>query len=504
MGRFALGGDKSFESRAIRLLFCSLFFVAVALSLFGSLLPNSVADFSVQRAFLCLLIVLFVTVGFGAYFSVPNISSRSLWSLSLLVCIVVLVLAQAFFSGNHFKWVEPGLYIGFLASVILFGGLLGRNLSVLSVLEPVSVILGLSIVLYGFLSLNYYWFSLSDPEVKISDYLPWGFVNIRYWSHVATWLLPLVPLILGNRLASRSKLWKVAVMLGGAIWVWMVVLSSARGTSVSLVAGTGLAVLLFGRASLPWLKQFGAVLLCGGILWMLLSVVIPALLGFSFEGRELKMGSSGRWILWQESFVMSLQNFPFGMGPQAWLYHEPLVDGYKTSKAFGHPHNMYLMWAAEYGWLVVFLMFGLFFSAVFRLVGARRRLKVMTVPHSELILCGFMVSTVSALVHASISSVFLAPASMLIGLFVLIIFYAMLQRPEDRSFKLSSPVLRVKPIPAALCLTGLLAVSLWWLGEVYHYHQAMVRDLPVYLEQPSNAYFPRFWYHGYFPRSDSL
>jgi O-antigen ligase len=57
--------------------------------------------------------------------------------------------------------------------------------------------------------------------------------------------------------------------------------------------------------------------------------------------------------LWQEAWAMSWQNFPFGMGPQAWLTHDIITEAYRESRKFGHPHNMYLMWAAEYGWISI-------------------------------------------------------------------------------------------------------------------------------------------------------
>ena len=491
------------ERRLFGLFFCFLFVIAVALSLFGSLLPFPSGGFSIQRSFLCVLIVLLGVLGAWAFLTTPGFIEENLWPLTMVLSIGGLIFAHAFISNSHFRWIEPGLYVGFLGCIVLFGGLLGKSLSLKSLLEPMSVILGACVALYGAMSLNYYGFSLSDRDVKIADHLPWGFVNIRYWSQVATWLLPLLPLALINGLARRSRLWVLLVVLGGAIWIWMILLSSARGTVVSLLVGTVCAFVIFRHAVLPWLKLFGLLLLCGGIFWLVLSGLMPALLGVSFEGRELSIGSSGRWVLWQEAFAMSLQSFPFGQGPQAWLTHEPLTEAYRGSKAFGHPHNMYLMWAAEYGWLVVCLIFGMFAWMAHRLFKLRNLMGVNARSRDEVVLCGVTVSVASALCHASISAVFVAPASMLIGLFVLIVFYAMLQSPQSALNKGRSSMVRRYPAWTFCCLFIVSAMSLWWLSGVYQYHQAMVRDLPVYLEQPANAYFPRFWYHGYFPRTDT-
>src|SRR5690606_10260322 len=88
--------------------------------------------------------------------------------------------------------------------------------------------------------------------------------------------------------------------------------------------------------------------------------------------RSIKADSSGRIPLFIEAWQMSLQNFPFGMGPQSWLMHETLTDVYANSKQFGHPHNMYLMWAAEYGWILLVAL-GLVVAQCIRYFWRRRR-----------------------------------------------------------------------------------------------------------------------------------
>lgn len=500
---FSPGSGFAWPNSLITIFF-SLFFIAAALSLFGSLLPSELGGFSAQRVFLCVLVVSFSLAGVGLLSVRVSAVSRNVLPISLLLCILGLVVGHAIFSNNPFRWVEPGLYAGFLMSTVLLGLGMERMLSCKSIIGPTSIIVGVLTFLYGVMGLNYYWFSLSEPSVDISEFLPWGFVNIRYWSHLATWLLPLLPIALMSRLASHSKLWKFLVAFGGASWVWMLILSSARGTVVSLLLGIFFASLIFRRSLIPWLKQFGLFVLWGVILWMFLSVLIPAFFGIDVEGHELRSGGSGRLILWQESFAMSLQNFPFGLGPQAWLYHEPLIDGYRASKAFGHPHNMYLMWAAEYGWLFVLYMLSVFVWLGVRLLKRYDALGGGADSRSELVLCGFTVSVTSALCHAGVSSVFLAPASMLVGLFVLIIFCAILKQPESEAENQRFQFHPHYPARFAFFVVVGLMLSFFWFKEVIDYHQAMLEDFPVYFEQRSSAHFPRFWYHGYFPRADSF
>ncbi|NWO04793.1 MAG: hypothetical protein HLX50_03585, partial [Alteromonadaceae bacterium] len=216
--------------------------------------------------------------------------------------------------------------------------------------------------------------------------------------------------------------------------------------------------------------------------------------------RSIKTHSTIRVIQIVETWKMSLENFPFGMGPQSWLTHEILTEDYRKAPKYGHPHNMYLMWAAEYGWLLI--------SALLVLVGQaiglfwRRRKQVRSGEHAMLALplVAFTASVSAALLHAGVSAVFMAPGSMLIGLLVLSVFWALIT-PDREPVVTKHP--RIRAVTAVFAGLLISVPCYYWLKEVSAYHQAMERDLESHYKKVPAGMLPRFWLHGNYPRHPS-
>jgi O-antigen ligase len=260
-------------------------------------------------------------------------------------------------------------------------------------------------------------------------------------------------------------------------------------------------MLLFGRRAFPWLKVFLQYLFAGIVIWFLLSVVIPSFMESGIQVRSIKTDSSGRIPLFAEAWKMSLQNFPFGMGPQSWLTHEPITEAYATGKKFGHPHNMYLMWAAEYGWLLIAVMGLVVIQAIRNFWRRRAELLESGDSNQLLLLAGFTASVSAALFHAGVSAVFMAPGSMLVGLFVLIGFWALiLPAGMGAEASLQAVNLRRRLVFAGLLSTVFVILWALWMSEVWQYYQDMRTDETYYFEHESGGMLPRFWFHGNFPR----
>jgi O-antigen ligase len=404
------------------------------------------------------------------------------------------------FGDAPYNWAEPGMYAAFFLGFVLVGSLQGsdkwRQYWVVVLVSVAAV----TAAFYGSATITVYLFALSDQVTSLSSFIPWGFVSIRYWSHIATWLLPLLPLAVLMGPLRNQRLWRFFIALGAALWWWVVFLSSSRGTMLGLAFGMLVAAVLIGRPALPWLKMFLRYLVYGVIAWFLLSVLIPSFLLDEVSLRALKADTSGRMPLFIEAWRMSLENFPLGMGPQSWLTHEILTEGYRQSAKFGHPHNMYLMWAAEYGWLLIGVLLSLVGQAA-RLFWQRRD-EVRAGENTELALplAAFTASVSAALLHAGVSAVFMAPGSMLIGFLVLCVFWALIT-PESRPV----PPRRLRARALAAVFVGLLvsAPCFYWLNEVAVYHEAMKSDLEFYYENVPTSTLPRFWVHGNFPRHSS-
>lgn len=465
---------------------------------FAELLPLSIDSYAFQRFVLVgLLGLIITTLSAGLVYLFGWIAFARMWPVALTAGGFV-ALALPFYEAAY-VWVEPGIYAAYFLGFALVGRFFSGRMQSLMV-GFVSVATA-AVALYGCVTIMVYTFALSDRVAALSRYIPWGFINIRYWSHTATWLLPLLPLAVLVGPFKDERLWRFFAALGAALWWWMEFLSSSRGSMLGVAFGVVLAAVLIGRPALPWLRVFLRYLAYGVLAWLLLSVILPSILLDEVGMRPLNSTTSGRMPLFNEAWRMSIKNFPFGMGPQSWLTHEVLTDSYQRPHKFGHPHNMYLMWAAEYGWLLIGALM-LFVGQAIRLFW-QRRAEVRVVGGGELALplVAFTASVSAALLHAGVSAVFMAPGSMLIGFLVLSVFWALIA-PD------LLPVTQKKRLGGRFLAAAMVAVVMgvlcfYWLSEVLAYHAAMEGDLEFYNDGVRAGTLPRFWFHGNFPRHPS-
>lgn len=476
----------------------------------------------VAAVFVCVLFADFLSLPFGGYasqrfilvgllglvvvFSLTVLVYRYGWVLVRYVWPAALiaggfVLLALPFGEASYNWAEPGMYAAFFLGFVLLGCLPRSDEQRQYLVVVLVSVAAVTAAFYGGATITVYMFALSDQVANMSNFIPWGFVNIRYWSHTATWLLPLLPLAVLIGPLKDERLWRFFVALGAALWWWVEFLSTSRGSMLGIAFGVILAAVLIGRPALPWLRVFLRYLAYGVLAWLLLSVIIPSIFLDEVSVRSLKSDSSGRMPLFLEAWRMSLENFPFGMGPQSWLTHEVLTEEYQQSRKFGHPHNMYLMWAAEYGWLLIGALM-LFVGQAVRLFWQRRaEVRVAGGGELALSLAAFTASVSAALLHAGVSAVFMAPGSMLIGFLVLSVFWALITPdllPATQKRRTG------KRFVAAAIVALVMGIScFYWLSEVSAYHQAMEDDLEFYYENVPAGTLPRFWFHGNFPRHPS-
>ncbi|QSP94959.1 O-antigen ligase family protein [Marinobacter salinisoli] len=416
-------------------------------------------------------------------------------------CLLLAAMSISGTSGGALHgWVEPVMFGGFFILPILLAAWLGGAgmTNVQSLAESFLYPLVVGCLLYGYVALIIYAGKMQEGEFRVIDYLPWGFNNIRYWSHIASWALPVLPLAVFVGPLKRSGLWRLCVLIAGGLWWWVLILSSARGSTVGLVASVFFSVVLMGRQTFPWLKELLRHFSLGILFWLTLSLGLPAILAGDAGtlSLEIDTGDSGRIPMFAEAFAMSMVHAPFGMGAQSWLTHELLTDSYQNASKFSHPHNMYLFWAAEYGWTFVFGVLGLVAVAFGKLL--KKRAFVQSGDSQEYALCliAFTASVVAALVHASVSAVFLAPASMLVGLFIITIFWMLLGHHETRNQTAKGSTTHATSALAVFVIS--LSLSGLWLYEVWQYHQAMLEDKESFED---DRWAPRFWLHGNFPRA---
>jgi len=481
--------------------------LALSLVLFSDFWITPLGGYASQRfllSFIPGLLIPCLFLSYARYLPVPLAAVVIASMPTLLLCAAFIVLSLPY-QNDLYAWVEPGMYVFYFFTIFFAGAMLAWFGSALEYTRFLVVVIALACTVYGLATISVYLFAVFDGVTDLVGFIPWGFANIRYWSHIATWCLPLIPLAILTGPVRGHRLWRLFVLLGAGLWWWILFMSSSRGSMLSIVFGVVLVMVLLGRTAYPWAKVLLKHLLVGIALWVLLSLVIPSLILGELQVRSIKTDSSGRMPLFIEAWHMSLQNFPFGMGPQSWLTHDVITSTYANSKKFGHPHNMYLMWAAEYGWILVMALAGLVVQAIrsfwrVRVVYGRDEGSTRA-----LLLAGYTASVSAALLHAGVSAVFMAPGSMLVGLLVLVGFWALIQpgmQVVDRGGAVDHRLGLSKKCQL-LAMLVLFAIAIGWLAwfkEVWVYYEDMRLDEEYYYSEVGEGVLPRFWFHGNFPR----
>ena len=168
------------------------------------------------------------------------------------------------------------------------------------------------------------------------------FSNRRFFGQVASMIVPLLayPLLRGG----LSGLARVGLFGLLAVWWMLVIVSATRGTWVALLLASVLLAAWAGRAVRPWLTlQLGAFAL-GGLLFGVLFVWLPQLVGHaaSIENRLVDLSAlNGRDTLWAIAWAQ-IQAHP-------WLGIGPMHLASIRNPFAAHPHSAVLQLAAEWG-----------------------------------------------------------------------------------------------------------------------------------------------------------
>ncbi|MFL1455783.1 O-antigen ligase family protein [Marinobacter sp. GN3S48] len=322
-----------------------------------------------------------------------------------------------------------------------------------------------------------------------------GYVNINFFGQIATWIIPLycVSIIEGFDRGFRGVALFLFVLL---ILLWIFVLSlSVRGTLLSVVLA-GLAVPLFFRAeSRRFLKVFFGALLIAIVIWFFYESMNSGI--ESQKVQLVQLNPIGRLMLWKEAMLMSLVNFPFGMGSESWVTHSELSDGFYRPRAQGHPHNMYLLWAAEYGWLAVIGVL-VIVAGFFKKILLYKKLESLGSSKnlgSNEVLVGLVASSFAGMVHAGVSGVLLVPSSMILGGIVLALTHGILFSAVNKEVEtlLTSGWWKFFQFVIGLSCG---VIALLFIINASKYYSSMSLDEQRYFGNGEAVYFPRFWVHG--------
>lgn len=477
-------------------------FVTLLSAMFARFFPDLPGMYDGRRF---LLLLLLISTPFLYLASrLQDQTDRSLFKKNLYFAplIAILLFTAAIFDTSKFRWIEPVFYSLFFINIALIGSVLSSKGLVKYALNVFLITLVFTLSLYSLVSLLIYGFFISGERIPFEDVLPWGFVHVRYWSHIASWSLPILPLALLLGEYRNSSLWRLAVWLSATVWWWLLYASMARGSMCAIVLSALLVVLLFRSRAYGWIKYAAGFMISGVGAWILLSCVIPHLVFGSEAGRDVYFHSSGRLTLWKEAFAMSMQYFPLGMGAQSWMTHASLTDSFPNEYFLNHPHNMYLLWAAEYGWIFIVALaaFGLRLAV---LVNNRCNRTSKTSKAPGHVLVALSSSVLAASIHAGVSAVYIAPASLMIGLWVLAIFWGLVHSPIEGAESSSLCIERKSRMNLLIivCIFVLLLMgSFWYVAKVKEYYQAMLLHREELVKSNQGVRdSPRFWFYGYFP-----
>lgn len=325
-----------------------------------------------------------------------------------------------------------------------------------------------------------------------------GFANHRFFNHTQTVAVPLLaaaalwpgihPLV--RRLAWTSLAVQLALMMA----------TTARATALGLLAGAAAVVVLRPLGIGRLMGCLARAAAAGALLYWLVFLVLPDLLGFSLdfelrrEGTNLDSGRK-RLELWRSAVQMARAAPWVGQGPMHFA-HVPNPEA-------AHPHSIYLQLAAEWG--VLMLLAGLLAagSLLWRL-GRRLRHEA----HAEQALLGstLCLAVVAVLVDGAFSGNFVMPIPQMWMALALGWAWAWAHPMRQVPGPLR-PHMGMRPRPMSPPVVGRHAVWIVVLAGQLWLCVVAAREfdaLPEHLRQTSRQLAdnprdnPRFWSHGWF------
>lgn len=408
---------------------------------------------------------------------------------------LTLLIIVASGAGSFFLAMSPPLiYLIFEAEywvvIFLFGRLIAREKNAVSIAETTKNLAVVGLIFASLYVLTImmglvFWYEQGSG--KVTDFLPFGFYNIRMWSHIATWIIPVVCgglFYVSTVLQQRRMAFCIWGILVLGLWFMVLLGSGARGSLLAQIVALIFMSALYRRNFWNIGKFWIYGLISGAILYLIFVKIIPQIM-FEQAGhyQVFRTGASGRGQLWEYALSLSLENLPFGAGSLAYSYRTP-VDAYAT------PHSLYLTWASEYGWLFVILAAVAFIK--FSLPVWSRASNPSSRADSRLRF-GIQFSVLSALIHALVSGVFANPISQIVGFPILTVYFALCFKGREG---LNGAIMESRSIGYfALACLGL---SILILTPAYDWWQASIQDAFAYMKENHIGLAPRFWIHGRF------
>lgn len=317
------------------------------------------------------------------------------------------------------------------------------------------------------------------------NYFP-GFVNVRFFSQLQTWILPLlvVPLVY---IADRRRVFYWVIYLLVAFWWALAFANGAKGMFLGLLVAAMVAAYVYRGGLKTWLRLQGEVIFSGVVFYYLFFVLLV-----SFSAFSASAGSAiGRLVLWKQALGMIVAHPFFGVGPMHFSHFiNPIA---------AHPHNSLLLLGAEWGLLA--LLCALLVS-LWGLISWIRLFNVRTLASDDvknIIPVSLSISLLAGIAYSFVSGVLVMPMSQ-VAMFLILgwsggVYFAV-RGIAELPIKIVAEVFLIFFIIAAV--TGVVVgvvPAIFYLPQM----EASWIFKQVFTVKKAYAVFnPRFWVQGWF------
>ncbi|NLD01393.1 MAG: O-antigen ligase family protein [Gammaproteobacteria bacterium] len=369
---------------------------------------------------------------------------------------------------------EWGRYAGLLIITLLTAQLSETK----KTLKLILYILAASAFINSFQFIVSYAAAFSTGILKLNaDLLLNGFSNPRFLNQFQMLFMPILAYLALHHWQATHRYSKLlAVVLFSTLLIhWCIAFTlGSRGLWLGLAVCYAGLIILFPKFWRLLAVQASAGVL-GFTLYYFMFFIVPEWVGIEASVRNnLRLGMSGREVIWQMAWDMFLAHPLLGVGP---MHFSAVVNSIAA-----HPHQVVLQWLAEWGLLATLAAIFVAFS------GMLHGLKVIRSNAEEHIDAALWMSILGALALAQVDGVFVMPYT---ETWLAIIVGLALSRWAKTHYesRWQTYFLRTLAISVIFIFGNVL------INEA----PTLIEDSKAHMEKHGTGFTPRFWMQGWIP-----
>jgi putative inorganic carbon (hco3(-)) transporter len=427
------------------------------------------------------LLVLSLAICAPAMLGAPH--RRWLIALALLGAMVTTSALMSEMPQVAILWL--GFYLTWILAILVLAQLLQPNLHEFT--KYFALVSTAAVAIFGVRFLADFVIALYTGHWHSWELWWVRYENIRTFSQLLVWTLPLVPAVLWS-LRNAPQRWRIAAVAAWVMWGSMFYWSGSRSVLVGLVSAILAGLLFAGPHVRPYLRQLVVYMLLafalfGGMKLISLRSMPPQESSYDFT----RTSSPGRLMLWEDALHVAADHPWLGVGPYHFSWH--------SRREAAGPHSWLFESLAEYGIPLTLLFIALLLRAFWRM----RQQVVLRAPETDPWPCALLLTLAAVVMDGLFEGVQIPPYSRVLGLMVLALAVAWFCGPLDAGAQTASPTARRAwrgllglVVGGTLCLYAL---------EVYHRWPCLTESMDEALKRPAEIQQrrPRFWMAGRSP-----